>query len=39
MLPETSEPTTLPSETVSVELIDGSQVPALVTMVTFQSPS
>jgi len=36
-----SEPAaeTLPSVTVSVERVDGSQEPALVTIVTFQSPS
>src|SRR6202790_3587917 len=41
MLPETPAPAaeTLPSVTVSVELLDGSQVPVLVTIVTFQSPS
>src|SRR3982074_3560880 len=41
MLPVTSAPAaeTLPSVTVSVERVDGSQEPALVTIVTFQSPS
>jgi hypothetical protein len=41
MLPEMSAPAaeTLPSVTVSVERFDGSQEPALVTIVTFQSPS
>src|SRR6266516_4008044 len=41
MLPETFAPgaETLPSVTLSVERVDGSQVPVLVTMVTFQSPS
>jgi hypothetical protein len=41
MLPETLAPgaETLPSETVSVERVVGSQLPALVTIVTFQSPS
>ena len=41
MLPETSAPDAeiLPSATVSVERVDGSHVPALVTMVTVQSPS
>jgi hypothetical protein len=41
MLPDTSAPAaeTLPSVTVSVERVDGSQAPALVTIVTFQSPS
>jgi hypothetical protein len=41
MLPETFAPEAeiLPSVTVSVELLDGSQVPVLVTIVTFQSPS
>jgi hypothetical protein len=41
MLPETSAPAaeTLPSATVSVERVEGSQEPALVTIVTFQSPS
>src|SRR5258707_12610202 len=41
MLPVTSAPAaeTLPSVTVSVERVDGSHAPALVTIVTFQSPS
>jgi len=41
MLPETFAPGAeiLPSETVNVELALGSQLPLLVTMVTFQSPS
>jgi hypothetical protein len=41
MVPETSAPDAeiLPSDTVTVERVDGSQVPALVTIVTFQSPS
>ncbi len=41
MLPVTSAPAaeTLPSVTVNVERVDGSQEPALVTMVTCQSPS
>jgi hypothetical protein len=41
MLPDTSAPAaeTLPSVTVSVDRVDGSQAPALVTIVTFQSPS
>src|SRR5229473_3821075 len=41
MLPVTSAPAaeTLPSVTVSVERLDGSQEPALVTIVTLQSPS
>jgi hypothetical protein len=41
MLPETSAPAaeTLPSATVSVERVDGSQVPVFVTTVTLQSPS
>src|SRR5260221_14752829 len=41
MLPETLAPAAeiLPSATVSVERVDGSQVPVLVTIVTFQSPS
>jgi hypothetical protein len=41
MLPETFAPAaeTFPSVTVSVELVVGSQAPALVTIVTFQSPS
>jgi hypothetical protein len=41
MLPETFAPAAeiLPSVTVSVELAVGSQLPDLVTMVTFQTPS
>ena len=41
MLPETLAPAAeiLPSDTVSVELAEGSQLPAFVTMVTFQTPS
>jgi hypothetical protein len=41
MLPVTSAPGAeiLPSVTVSVELVDGSQLPLLVTTVTCQSPS
>jgi len=41
MLPETLAPAAeiLPSDTVSVELAEGSQLPAFVTMVTFQVPS
>src|SRR5229473_3859355 len=41
MLPVTSAPgaETLPSATVSVERVEGSHAPALVTMVTLQSPS
>src|ERR1700743_3152130 len=41
MLPETFAPAAeiLPSDTVSVELAVGSQLPAFVTMVTFQVPS
>ena len=41
MLPETFAPAAeiLPSDTVSVELAEGSQLPAFVTMVTFQVPS
>lgn len=41
MLPETFAPAAeiLPSDTVSVELAEGSQPPAFVTMVTFQVPS
>src|SRR4051812_44850972 len=41
MLPVTSAPAaeTLPSVTVSVERVDGSQLPVLVTTVTCQSPS
>jgi hypothetical protein len=41
MLPVTSAPGAeiLPSVTVSVELVDGSQLPLLVTTVTLQSPS
>jgi hypothetical protein len=41
MLPVTSAPAAeiLPSVTVSVERFSGSQDPAFVTMVTFQSPS
>jgi hypothetical protein len=41
MLPETFEPADeiLPSVTVTVELVEGSQVPLFVTMVTFQTPS
>src|SRR6478735_5452240 len=41
MLPVMSAPAaeTLPSVTVSVERVDGSHAPALVMMVTFQSPS
>jgi hypothetical protein len=41
MLPVTSAPAAeiFPSVTVSVERFSGSQDPALVTMVTFQSPS
>jgi hypothetical protein len=41
MLPETLAPAPeiFPSVTVSVELAEGSQLPVLVTMVTFQSPS
>jgi hypothetical protein len=41
MLPETLAPAPeiLPSATVKVELAVGSQLPLLVTMVTFQSPS
>jgi hypothetical protein len=41
MLPETSAlaAETLPSATVSVECEEGSQLPVLVTTVTFQSPS
>jgi hypothetical protein len=41
MLPVTSAPgaETLPSATVRVERVEGSHAPALVTMVTFQSPS
>lgn len=41
MLPETSAPAAeiLPSDTVSVELAVGSQLPVFVTMVTFQTPS
>jgi hypothetical protein len=41
MLPVTSAPgaETLPSATVSVERLDGSQVPVFVTTVTFHSPS
>lgn len=41
MLPETFAPEAeiLPSVTVSVELALGSQLPLLVTMVTFQTPS
>src|SRR5258705_13989497 len=41
MLPVTSAPAaeTLPSVTVSVERVEGSHAPALVTIVTFQSPS
>jgi len=40
-LPETAAPPadTLPSVTVSVELVVGSQLPDFVTTVTFQSPS
>ena len=40
-LPETSAPPaeTLPSVTVSVERVEGSQEPALVTIVTVHSPS
>src|SRR6202022_272995 len=41
MLPETPAPAaeTLPSVTVTVERVDGSHEPALVTIVIFQSPS
>ena len=41
MLPETSAPgaVILPSETVSVECVEGSQDPAFVTIVTSHSPS
>jgi hypothetical protein len=41
MLPETFEPADeiLPSVTVTVELVVGSQVPLFVIMVTFQTPS
>jgi hypothetical protein len=41
MLPETLAPAPeiLPSATVNVELAVGSQVPLLVMMVTFHSPS
>jgi hypothetical protein len=41
MLPETLAPAPeiLPSATVKVELAVGSQLPLLVIMVTFQSPS
>jgi hypothetical protein len=41
MLPVTPAPAaeTLPSVTVRVERVEGSHVPALVTIVTFQSPS
>ena len=41
MLPETFAPAAeiLPSVTVKVELAEGSQLPAFVTMVTFQVPS
>src|SRR5260370_31338225 len=41
MLPVRSAPgaETLPSVTVSVERVDGSHAPALVTIVTLQSPS
>jgi len=41
MLPVTSAPAaeTLPSVTVTVERVDGSHEPALVTIVIFQSPS
>jgi hypothetical protein len=41
MLPVTSAPGAeiLPSVTVSVELLDGSQLPDFVTTVTCQSPS
>jgi hypothetical protein len=41
MLPDMLAPEAeiLPSSTVSVECVDGSQDPALVTMVTFQRPS
>jgi len=41
MLPETLAPAPeiLPSVTDKVELAVGSQLPLLVTMVTFQSPS
>jgi hypothetical protein len=41
MLPVTSAPAaeTLPSVTVSVERVSGSQLPVLVTTLTLQSPS
>jgi len=41
MRPETFAPAAeiLPSVTVSVEVAVGSQLPVLVTMVTFQTPS
>ena len=41
MLPDTLAPgaETLPSETVSVELAVGSQLPLLVVMVTVHNPS
>jgi len=41
MLPDTfaPDPEILPSVTVKVELADGSQLPALVTIVTCHSPS
>jgi len=41
MLPVTSAPAaeTLPSVMVSVERVSGSQLPVLVTTLTFQSPS
>jgi hypothetical protein len=41
MLPVTSAPAAeiLPSVTVSIELVDASQLPLFVTTVTFQSPS
>src|SRR4030088_3668369 len=40
-LPEMSAPAaeTFPSVTVSVDRVEGSEEPALVTIVTFQSPS
>jgi hypothetical protein len=40
-LPETFEPADeiLPSLTVTVELVEASQLPLFVTMVTFQVPS
>jgi hypothetical protein len=41
MLPETFAPADeiLPSLTVTVELVEASQLPLFVTMVTFQVPS